>query len=128
MKALRIALLALVALLLAGTGVYGLLAYIVSNKTREIGIHLSLGAQRRQVLRRYLLHSGTLVVSGLLIGALLTLLSNRVVEHMLFNVQGLKLGTGVAVGLIFLTVAMLAAALPAARASKVHPMEALRYE
>ncbi|MCG8435696.1 MAG: ABC transporter permease [Gammaproteobacteria bacterium] len=118
----------LVALLLAGTGVYGLLAYIVSNKTREIGIHLSLGAQRRQVLRRYLLHSGTLVVSGLLIGALLTLLSNRVVEHMLFNVQGLKLGTGVAVGLIFLTVAMLAAALPAARASKVHPMEALRYE
>jgi predicted permease len=116
------------ALLLASVGLYGLIAYAVTRRTREIGIRMAIGAQRSQVLWLMLRDLLALVVCGALIGIPVALGVTRLLETFLFGVQArdpmvITLATG-----LLLSVTAAAGYLPARRASRVDPMVALRYE
>jgi putative ABC transport system permease protein len=116
------------ALLLASVGVYGLLAYGVAQRTREIGIRMALGAERRKVIALVLRGARRSLVIGLAIGLPAALGASRWVESMLF---GLKPTDPVAIGaavVLLAAVAHLAAYVPALRASRVDPLVALRHE
>jgi putative ABC transport system permease protein len=118
----------ILALLLASVGLYGLLAYRVTQRTKEIGIRMAVGAQRAQVITLILKGATRLVVLGILIGLPAAWMASRWIESMLF---GLKSGDPVAMGgaiLLLLAVTQLAAYLPAWRASRVDPLPALRHE
>jgi ABC-type antimicrobial peptide transport system permease subunit len=118
----------LFALALAATGLYGVISYNVSRRTKEIGIRMALGAQRHQVLRSVLRESILLSLSGIAFGILAALIAARFVAALLYDIapqNPIALGASAA---IMLGVAVLACWLPANRASKVDPMVALRYE
>ena len=117
---------AAVALLLAGVGVYGVMAYSVSERTREIGVRLALGAQTRDVLRLALKQGLALVAIGLGIGLPTSLALARLLNNLLFGVTTHDPLTLAAVVLLLTTVALLACWLPARRATKVDPIIALR--
>ena len=114
--------------LLAAIGLYGLLAYTVTRRTREIGIRMALGATRVDVMGMVLRNALWLVVAGLVIGAPVALWSNRIAASMLENLSsGGVLPIAVAV-VAMIPVALLAAYLPARRATQVEPLSALRSE
>jgi predicted permease len=118
----------LLALALAAVGLYGLMAYSVARRTNEIGIRMALGAQRKQVLYMVIRQAVGLVAVGVAAGLLLALATTRLIASELF---GLKPTDPLSLGLaafFMLAVAVLAAYLPARRATKVDPMVALRYE
>jgi putative ABC transport system permease protein len=116
------------ALSLAAAGIYGVLAYSVSRRTREIGIRMALGANRRTV-RRAVVRQGTLLSAvGILAGLTGAFALSRVLESMLFEVDVRDPITFAAVPIAVALVAWLAAFLPARRASRVDPLEAIRYE
>ncbi|MGI9074115.1 MAG: FtsX-like permease family protein [Bryobacteraceae bacterium] len=118
----------LFALTLAATGLYGVVSYNVSRRTREIGIRMALGAQRGQVLRSVLRESILLTMSGVAFGILAALIATRFVAALLYGIapqNPIALGASAAT---MLGVAALACCLPANRASKVDLMVALRYE
>jgi putative ABC transport system permease protein len=118
----------LVALVIAAVGIYGVMAYSVVQRTGEFGIRMALGAQQRDVLRLVLVQGGKLVGLGLIIGLAATLATSRAMGSMLFNTSAqdpLTLGT---ITLLLGAVALVACLLPASRATKVNPMEALRTE
>jgi ABC-type antimicrobial peptide transport system permease subunit len=116
------------ALILSAVGVYGVMAYLASARTREIGIRVALGARRSDVLglvlRQILVLTALGIVSGLAGAAGVT----RYLEGMLFGLTPLDPTTFIAVALVFASVATLASYLPARRATKVDPLIALRYE
>ena len=116
------------ALLLAAIGLYGVIAYGVSQRTREIGIRMSLGADSRNVLGLVLRHGLKLAVLGIAIGVPAALGLTRVLMTLLFEVKPTDPLTFIGVSFLLLLVAMFACWLPARRASKVDPMEALRCE
>jgi putative ABC transport system permease protein len=118
----------LVALVIAAVGIYGVMAYSVVQRTGEFGIRMALGAQQRDVLRLVLMQGGKLVGLGLIIGLAATLAASRAMGSMLFNTSAqdpLTLGT---ITLLLGAVALIACLLPANRATKVNPIEALRAE
>jgi putative ABC transport system permease protein len=116
------------AALLAAIGIYGLLAYTVTQRTREIGVRLALGASAQRVERMILREVAQLVGIGILIGLPLAYGLGKLMNSLLYGVQVFEL-LGVAIGLVILgIVAMAAAYLPARRAAHVDPMVALRYE
>jgi putative ABC transport system permease protein len=118
----------LVALVIAAVGIYGVMAYSVVQRTGEFGIRMALGAQQRDVLRLVLAQGGRLVGLGLIIGLAGTLAASRAMGSMLFNTSAqdpLTLGT---ITLLLGAVALIACLLPANRATKVNPIEALRAE
>lgn len=116
------------ALLLAAVGVYGVVAYSVSRRTREVGIRMALGAERRQVLRMVLWQGGRLAVVGIGLGAVAAAGAGRLLESLLYGVSGVDpVAYGVACGLLLL-VAGAANLVPAITASRVDPMRALRRE
>jgi predicted permease len=118
----------LLALGLASVGIYGLLAYGVARRTREIGIHMALGAQRRKVIALVLRGARRSLVIGLAIGLPLAMAGSRWVESMLFGLKPTDPVAIVAAVLLLATVAHLAAYVPAFRASRVDPLVALRHE
>jgi putative ABC transport system permease protein len=127
-KMLLVGLFALLALLLAAVGVYGLIAYSVGQRTHEIGIRMALGAQRRQVLNLVLGQAALLAFGGVALGIGGALWLTRFFSSMLYNVKPTDPVTLTCVSLLLLGVALLASYLPARRATRVDPMVALRYE
>ena len=119
---------AVVGLLLAAVGIYGVLAYSVARRTREIGVRMALGAQRRQVLRMVVCEGARLVTLGIAVGLFAAFWLTRLLRHQLFEVSPTEPRVFLAVALVLLVVALLACLLPARRATRIHPMEALRYE
>jgi predicted permease len=119
---------AVIALLLAAVGIYGVLAYLVSRRTHEIGIRLAIGADRAQVIRMILGQGVGLTAVGLVVGVVGAVALTRLMTSVLYEVTPGDLWTYTAVITGLLGVAGLASALPALRASRVDPVVALRIE
>jgi putative ABC transport system permease protein len=119
---------AAMALVLAATGIFGVISYSVSRRTREIGVRVALGASRGEILRMILRETLVLAGTGLAVGIPCALGASRLMGHMLFGVSAGDPVTLVAVGCTLAGVALLAAYWPARRAMRVDPTVALRYE
>jgi putative ABC transport system permease protein len=116
------------ALLLAAVGLYGVIAYSVSRRTREVGIRIALGAERSQVLRMVLFQGGRLALIGIVLGAAGAAGAARLLESLLYGVSGFDpLAYGAAAGVLLL-VASMANLVPAMTAARVDPVRALRNE
>jgi ABC-type antimicrobial peptide transport system permease subunit len=116
------------ALLLAAIGVYGLMSYAVAQRTQEIGIRLALGAERRQVRNMVIVQGMSLAVAGVAIGLVAAVALSRLIESLLFGVTARDPGVFVAVPAVLTAVALLAVWLPALRATRINPIDALRCE
>jgi putative ABC transport system permease protein len=116
------------AMLLAAIGIYGVLAYSVTQRTREIGIRMALGAQRTDMLRMVLRQSLTVVGIGLVIGLVGSFGATRLLASLLYGVGANDVLTYASVVFLLGAAALLASYIPARRAMKVNPMVALRYE
>ena len=119
---------AMVAILLSAVGLYSVMAYVVSQRTREVGIRMALGANRGDVMKMITKQGMRLAVVGVVIGLLLALALAQVLSSLLIGVSGYDVMTFVLVPLLLAAVALLACYLPARRATKVDPLVALRYE
>jgi putative ABC transport system permease protein len=116
------------ALLLAAVGVYGVLAYLVTQRNREIGIRVALGAQQSQLIAMVFRQGMCPVAYGVLIGIAGALASARLIRTLLFGADATNLATYAGSAAILLLVAMCACYFPARRATRVDPMVALRDE
>ncbi len=126
MGALLIGVFGLLALLLAGVGLYGVMSYAVSRRTREIGLRMALGARARDVLNLVVKEAMTLVLVGMAIGWGAAAALSRLIDSFLFGVGALDALTFAVIPLALASVALVATYLPARRAMKVDPMVALR--
>jgi ABC-type antimicrobial peptide transport system permease subunit len=116
------------ALLLAGIGLFGLMAYNVTRRTQEIGVRIALGAARSDVLSMVLRETLGLTSIGIAIGLVCALAASQLVANMLYGVSAQDPVTLAAVSVVLTTVAAVAGWIPARRATRVDPMVALRYE
>ncbi|MGH9222033.1 MAG: FtsX-like permease family protein, partial [Vicinamibacterales bacterium] len=116
------------AMLLAALGLYGVLAYAVGQRTREIGIRLALGARRGEVLRMVMGQAGKLVIAGVGIGLVAAMLASRLLRAQLFEVAPTDTATYVLVAVGLMAVSLLASWIPARRASRIDPITALRQD
>jgi putative ABC transport system permease protein len=128
MPALLLGTLALLGMFLATVGLYGVTAFIVNRRTHEIGIRMALGAERHEVVEFILAGSAKLTGAGILIGLAAALAISRLMAHYLYGVRPRDPVVFTLCSLAALIVALLAAYIPATRATKVDPIVALRYE
>ncbi len=119
---------AVAALLLAAIGVYGVIAFGVTQRTREIGVRIALGAQRGDVLRLVMQRTALLIGTGLAVGMVSVFALSRVVAGLIHEIKPTDPATLLAAALLFAVIAMLATYLPARRATRVDPIVALRAE
>jgi predicted permease len=117
----------LIALVLASIGLYGVVSYTISRRVNEIGIRMALGAQRNDVLSMVLRETMLLALAGVAVGLLLAIAATGLVNSLLFGLSGHDPVTLAAATAILVVVALLAGAIPGARATRVNPTQALRY-
>jgi putative ABC transport system permease protein len=118
----------MIALILAAVGLYGVMSYLVTSRTHEIGIRMALGAQRSQVMGMTLRWGGSLVVMGTAFGLAAAIVLARLLASLLYGVKAGDVETFTIATITLAGAAFLAAFIPARRATKVDPMVALRYE
>jgi len=111
---------------LASLGIYGILSDSVSQRTREIGIRIALGAQQRRILFQMAIQGATLVVSGQCLGIVLSVALARLMSALLIGIQPTDVRTFILVSLLLATIALFAIYIPARRATKIDPISALR--
>jgi putative ABC transport system permease protein len=128
LNAMLVGLFALIALLLAAAGIFGVMSYSVTQRTQEIGIRLALGAQRYDVLRLVVLQGMRFVGAGIVLGLIGAFICTRLLQSLLFGIGATDLRTMFAVTVILTAVAFIACLLPARRATLVDPVRALRAE
>jgi len=128
LNAILVGLFALIALLLAAAGIFGVMSYSVAQRTQEIGIRLALGAQRYDVLRLVIGQGMRFVTAGVVLGLIGVFVCTRLLQSLLFGVGATDLPTMFAVTIILIAVAFIACLLPARRATLVDPVRALRAE
>ena len=127
-RALLLTLFSLAALMLAAIGLYGVMAYMVSQRTREIGIRLALGARPRQIVGEIVRSGGILALAGAAAGILLAVAASRVLGALLYGVHSSDLVTFVSATALLLAVALLASLIPSKRATSIDPNQALRQQ
>lgn len=115
-----------VALTLATIGIYGVMAYLVNQGAREIGIRMALGATQRDILRLVVRQGMTLALTGVAIGLTGAFLLTRLIRSLLFGVEATDPLTFVGISLLLAVIALLASYIPAQRAARIDPMMSLR--
>jgi putative ABC transport system permease protein len=118
---------AVMALVLASIGMYGVMSYLVAQRTHEIGVRMALGAQRTDVLKLILRRGATLIAAGTAIGLVFALIGSRALASLLYGIGAFDVTTFVAVTLALAAVALLASYIPALRATQADPMIALSH-
>jgi ABC-type antimicrobial peptide transport system permease subunit len=124
--ALMLGIFGAVALTLAAVGLYALIAFVVGQRTQEIGVRMALGADRRDILRQVMAQGARLAGAGLVAGAVMAAFATPLMGSLLVNVSPTDALTFIATGVLLMAIALVAAWIPARRAANLNPVQALR--